>query len=246
MRPLIAFVVLVGAVRDGERDNQPDNVRPIPPPGVAVPEADRAELLKGLEELGREIETVRTELRGKPALDLLPDVQVYHKAVQYAVQYNEIFNLREIPVARSLLKQGLDRARQLRDGKPAWPAAPGLVVRGYVSRIDGSIQPYGLVVPASWRPDTSHRYRVDCWFHGRGETLSELNFVDPYPNPLNPKRYVVLNSGFTFRDYDYLNNARQVPKLPDWAVADVATPPDSRWPGKVVAADFFDEEWKLK
>src|SRR5262249_49345222 len=33
-----------------------------------------------------------------------------------------------------------------------------------------------------------------------------------YPNPLNPKRYVVLNSGFTFREYDYLNNARQVPK----------------------------------
>ena len=39
-----------------------------------------------------------------------------------------------------------------------------------------------------------------------------------YPNPLNPKQYVVLNSGFTFREYDYLNNARQVPKLPDWAV----------------------------
>ena len=33
-----------------------------------------------------------------------------------------------------------------------------------------------------------------------------------YPNPLNPKRYVVLNSGFTFREYDYLNNARQVPE----------------------------------
>ena len=51
-----------------------------------------------------------------------------------------------------------------------------------------------------------------------------------YPNPLNPKRYVVLNSGFTFREYDYLNNARQVPKLPDWAVIDVdvpATPRDS-------------------
>ena len=36
-----------------------------------------------------------------------------------------------------------------------------------------------------------------------------------YPNPLNPAKYVVLNSGFTFREYDYLNNARQVPKLPD-------------------------------
>jgi dienelactone hydrolase len=67
-----------------------------------------------------------------------------------------------------------------------------------------------------------------------------------YPNPLNPDRYVVLNSGFTFRDYDYLNNARQVPKLPDWAVIDLRTPPDSRYPGKVVAANFFGEKWELK
>ena len=28
-----------------------------------------------------------------------------------------------------------------------------------------------------------------------------------FPNPLNPQRYVVLNSGFTFREFDYLNNA---------------------------------------
>ncbi|MCI0705610.1 MAG: hypothetical protein L0241_31505, partial [Planctomycetia bacterium] len=41
-----------------------------------------------------------------------------------------------------------------------------------------------------------------------------------YPNPLNPKKYVVINSGFTFREYDYLNNARQVPKLPDYAMID--------------------------
>jgi dienelactone hydrolase len=67
-----------------------------------------------------------------------------------------------------------------------------------------------------------------------------------YPNPLNPKRYVVLNSGFTYREYDYLNNARQVPKLPDFAVVDVNTPPTSRFPGKIVDAGFFDEEWKVK
>src|SRR5262249_50547202 len=67
-----------------------------------------------------------------------------------------------------------------------------------------------------------------------------------YPNPLNPARYVVLNSGFTFRDYDYLNNARQTPKLPDWAVLDLRTPPDSRFPGNVVAADFFGARWGLR
>ncbi len=67
-----------------------------------------------------------------------------------------------------------------------------------------------------------------------------------YPNPLNPNRYVVLNSSFTFRDYAYLNNARQVPMLPDWAVIDLNTPAGNVDPGKVVAADFFDESWRLK
>ena len=67
-----------------------------------------------------------------------------------------------------------------------------------------------------------------------------------YPNPLNPSKYVVINSGFTYRDYDYLNNARQVPKLPDWAIIDLNTPPDARHPGKAVAADFFGEAWELR
>jgi hypothetical protein len=66
-----------------------------------------------------------------------------------------------------------------------------------------------------------------------------------YPNPLNPKRYVVLNSGFTFREYDYLNNARQVPRLPDYAVLDVDQPATSQRPAGIVTAGFFDEHWRL-
>ena len=65
-----------------------------------------------------------------------------------------------------------------------------------------------------------------------------------YPNPLNPKRYVVLNSGFTYREYAYLNNARQVPMLPDWAVVDLRDPPNSQYPGKIADAGFFDEDWQ--
>ncbi len=67
-----------------------------------------------------------------------------------------------------------------------------------------------------------------------------------YPNPLNPEKYVVLNSGFTFREYDYLNNARQISKLPDWAIVDVTVAPNERWPGKVTSAGFFSEKWELK
>ena len=67
-----------------------------------------------------------------------------------------------------------------------------------------------------------------------------------YPNPLNPAKYVVLNSSFTYREYDYLNNARQTPKLPDYAVVDVNVPVSSRSPGGIVNAGFFDEQWKLR
>jgi hypothetical protein len=65
-----------------------------------------------------------------------------------------------------------------------------------------------------------------------------------YPNPLNPKKYVVLNSGFTFREADYASNAMQTPKLPDFAIVDTATPAGSKWPGKIVQAGFFNEDWK--
>lgn len=66
------------------------------------------------------------------------------------------------------------------------------------------------------------------------------------PNPLAPHRYLVLNSGFTYREYDYLNNARQTPKLGDWAFIDAESPMTSRGPGKILAEGFFDESWQPK
>lgn len=66
-----------------------------------------------------------------------------------------------------------------------------------------------------------------------------------YPNPRNPDRYVVVNSGVTFRQFSNVTNSRQIAMLPDWAVIDVAQPADGIYPGRVVAADFFDERWQL-
>lgn len=67
-----------------------------------------------------------------------------------------------------------------------------------------------------------------------------------YPNPLNPKRYIVINSGLTFREGHDGTNSLQNPKLPDWAVLDLSQDPDEFTAGKVVAADFFDEGWQVK
>jgi dienelactone hydrolase len=67
-----------------------------------------------------------------------------------------------------------------------------------------------------------------------------------FPNPENPQRYIVVNSGLTFREAHDRTNSQQNPKLPDWAVVDITQPPDANAPGKIVDAGFFDEHWKLK
>jgi hypothetical protein len=67
-----------------------------------------------------------------------------------------------------------------------------------------------------------------------------------YPNPLNPKRYIVLNSSFTFRMGSRTSNSLQTPKLPDWALVDLRTPADDQQPGLIHDAGFFDEKWKMQ
>jgi dienelactone hydrolase len=178
-------------------DNGFDDVKPVPPPGIAISETNRAELEKGVADLSKEIESVRVELGGKPALlDLLADAQIYHKAVDWALRYNEFYRTNEIQTARQLLAEGMARLKALREGRAPWASATGLVVRAYVSKIDGSIQPYGLVVPASYHSDTAHKFRLDFWFHGRGEQLSELAFLgDRTRNPgeFTPADTIVLH-----------------------------------------------------
>ena len=140
---------------------------------------------------------LRESLKSKPALlRLLPDVQIYHNAVRYALAYDEFFKAREIAVAKDLLEAGPGAGRAVARGQAPWNTATGLVVRGYVSKIDGSVQPYGLVVPASYRPDTPHRFRLDVWCHGRGENLSELNFINgrqTSPGEFTPPNAFVLH-----------------------------------------------------
>ena len=156
----------------------PPAVRPVPPPGVPIADDERAELKGKIEALGEEIESLGNELKNKPAMrDLLPDVQIFHKAADWAVRYNEFFNPKEAATAKKLLEMGMERAKELRAGKPSWNSATGLVARGYLSKIDGSVQPYGMVIPEDWKADETTARRLDFWCHGRGETLSELSFI---------------------------------------------------------------------
>lgn len=174
------------AYGDGPADNQFDNVRRIPKLGVEVPPTDREELEAGLKALAEQIAKLKeaadeepesTRSQGDVLRMALPDIEIFHRAVDQALRYQEFFDAKEIPVAKKLLEIGKERAAQLAMGQTPWLKATGLVVLGYRSRIDDTVQPYGLVIPETYDPETGQRHRLDLWFHGRGETLSEVNFI---------------------------------------------------------------------
>lgn len=173
---LTILALCISLRADGPADNVADKVRPVPPPGIAVSESDAADLRKGMDELGAAIDKLRAS-KDRLATNLWPDAEIYRKAVRYALDYNEFFNTNEVRDARDLIRRGLERASQLAGGEAPWTKQSGLVVRGYVSRIDGSVQPYGLIVPDSWVKSPGTAHRLDTWFHGRGENLTELNFI---------------------------------------------------------------------
>jgi len=151
--------------------------RQAPPDGLKIPSPARAELQRGVDEFGRELDAAAGRLKRREELSaLLPDVQVYHKAVSWALAYDEFFRSNEVEIARALLARGRERLSELEAGQPSWIHATGLVVRGYRSRIDDSVQPYGLVVPAGWRPNAAPS-RLDVWLHGRDNLLTELKFI---------------------------------------------------------------------
>lgn len=148
----------------------------LPPLGIDVPADKRAALQKELDLLAVEIARLKKSPEARIG-ELLPDVQIFWQAVHTALSDQEFFKPGEIDAAKALLDVGLARAKSLNKGEAPWADQHGLVVRGYVSRLDDSVQPYGLVVPKSYTEAGSRKYRLDLWFHGRGETLSEVNFL---------------------------------------------------------------------
>ena len=94
-------------------------------------------------------------------------------------------------------------------------------------------------LPLQWNRETLTAHRQSWPTPGHLPVLI-------YPNPDHPNRYLVLNSGPTFREAHSKTNSLQNPKLPDWAILDISSPPTPEAAGKVEAAGFFNEAWDWK
>ena len=192
---LLCLLSVMNVSADGPKDNVPEKVRPVPSLGVELSAADRELLQTGANRLREAVDELRK--REDPrTIDLLPDVEIFLRAVDHGVRYRELFSPRDVKNAANLLVEGQRRAESLLKGEAPWTTRKGLVVRGFRSRIDQTVQPYGLVIPESYTGVGKEKYRLDLWFHGRGERSSETVFISERMNRagrFTPRDTIVLH-----------------------------------------------------
>ena len=108
--------------------------------------------------------------------DLLADVELFHKGVVWALRYDTPLTPNDDTLVKKALASGLRRAEGLAAKKTDWTTKKGKVLRGFVSAVDGSTQPYGVIVPESY--DSTRPMRLDVVLHGSSKPvgMSELRF----------------------------------------------------------------------
>jgi len=188
-----------------------------PPPAVA------ARLETGRRALVSRIESLKKDDSIRPRL--VADVEVFAKAVEWAVRHNEFYPPRSgagttawIGYAEKALATGLRRAEELANGKPSWVLQPGSTIRGYYSKIDGSVQPYAVSLPKGINPRSGTRYRLHLKLHGRGGTLNELRFIAQHEGKALPAGQAFLQLdvfGRTNNAYRYAGEADVFEALAD-------------------------------
>ncbi len=174
----------VAAFADGPDDNRADQVRPIPPPGIELDGKTRDQLLVRCKSIRDEWESMLNQKDIPQRQSLTCEVLVFPRAVEMAIEFGQFATRNETQDASNLLDEAFRRMKVVQNGGE-WADVVGLsgsnsqrlIVGGYPSKIDGSYQPYGLVVPAGMLPNDRRPRRLDVWFHGRGETLSEVAFL---------------------------------------------------------------------
>ena len=126
MSPLHRAWLILALLIPGVVSAQPE-IKPVPPKGIAIPEADRRALEAELSTLAQELK----RLRERPeSAALLPDVEIFYRAVDGAFRYGEFFKEDEFAKARQLLAIGRERARAAASGKSPWLEQPGPTALG--------------------------------------------------------------------------------------------------------------------
>jgi pimeloyl-ACP methyl ester carboxylesterase len=136
---------------------------------------ERQDIERGVHDLQGRL----AELRGggKGGQDYFADADVFLKGIVWALRYDARLEPADVAAIKKALGHARTRLGALAAGRHPWSAKQGRVARGYVSAVDGSTQPYGVIVPAGY--DGSKPMRLDVVLHGssRPVGMSELHFL---------------------------------------------------------------------
>lgn len=149
---------------------------------------ERSGFEQRLAELSDRLAAKRESVSAGPATarDEWADVDVYRKGVQWALREQQVFTPADRRSIRASLEQGQVRLDGLLKGETPWSTQRGRAIRGYVSAVDGSTQPYGVIVPVGY--DAQRSIRLDVVLHGSTKPMgmSELRFMDRFAEPGDP------------------------------------------------------------
>ena len=119
----------------------------------------------------------RQEFQTRDGQALLADVAVFEKAAAWMLRFEEFPKKDYIDQLRKVVEKGTARAEKLQQGKANWPLQPGTTVLGYVSAVDGSVQPYAITLPQDVNPKEARRWPLHVVLHGRADQMNEVNFI---------------------------------------------------------------------
>jgi len=110
----------------------------------------------------------------------LPDVAIYTKAVLWALRYSPSLSADDIALIKRTLSHAEVRLSAAEAGSAPWERLQGRLVRGFISDVDGSVQPYGLIVPSGYRAGS--KMRLDVVLHGsvKPDGMAIVHFLRPY------------------------------------------------------------------
>lgn len=207
MRLLLAFAALASAF--AQQPPQPavpgrGGRGPAAPPPQLTAE-QKGQYQSKIDELDRAVAGFRAK---KVNPDLIADVEIYAKAGKWLLEFPQGFaTAPNVQAFLSVLDQGLERARLLKDGQSPWVSEKGRKVLGYYSALDGSVQPMGVTIPESY--DAAKPTRLYVWLHGRNNTLTEASFINNIRNqPQFPNTAFTADAGqLTLDCYGRGNNA---------------------------------------
>ncbi len=134
--------------------------------------ARSAELTKAIDALQGKVS------EGTSGRDALADIEICRKAAAWILRFGEFHEAKDVARTLKTLEKGIGRAKALAEGQAPWTQATGGVVRGYRSKVDGSVQPYAVIVPTNLKTD--ERTRLDVVLHGRDARLTEVRFFDAH------------------------------------------------------------------